>query len=113
MFYSEHDKPMNLFVRKTTNDIVFTYLSLPHEHVRSASLLVHHENETIHKMAHCNFTMFRCEWGSELATEEKMVVFRGMTDWLAAQNKTLSAYFVDTDDFLAWNIAQYNYGTFF
>ena len=104
-----NDKSNNVLSKKALDRIVFTYLSLPDES-KQASLLIHHEDGASHKMFHYNFTMIRCMWGCDMTIEDKVQVFRGMSDWLTAHNETLKGNFVDTDDYLAWNIAQYTEG---
>lgn len=74
------------------------------------SVLLHAEH--VHArptwLLHYNDTIFDCIWAAgNLTVDQKTLVFRDMTTWLATHNRTLKGQFVYDDDFLAWNVAQY------
>tara|TARA_B110001450_G_scaffold247268_1_gene262160 strand:- start:2035 stop:2370 length:336 start_codon:yes stop_codon:yes gene_type:complete len=107
--FTPNDKARNIFVNRGLGKIVFTYMSQSN-HDMEASLLIHSENGVSHKMFHRNFTMFRCDWDCDTTFDDKIMVLRGMSEWLRVYNVTLNGHFVETEDYLAWNVAQYNDG---
>lgn len=86
------------------------YTAFISEQGQPFSLLVYHDSETddYHKFLHHNYTMFRCLWNPNMTMYDKVDIFRDMSSWLLSNNETLKAGFVETDDYLAWNIATYN-----
>ena len=66
------------------------------------------DEDNIHMFLHYNYTMFRCYWGCPATAEEKVSIFQDMYTWLKSFNCTLNANFYENDDWLTWNIAQYN-----
>jgi hypothetical protein len=72
------------------------------------ALLIRTDCDATHIFWHYNFTMLRCMWGDEMMIQDKISVFRDLSNWLQAHNYTLQADFYEADDLLAWNIAEYN-----
>jgi hypothetical protein len=106
--FTPNDKARNIFLNRGPGRIFFTYLSQSNADMQ-ASLLIHSENGVAHKIFHHNFTIFRCDWDSDdTSFEDKITVFRGMRDWLNTYNETLNGHFVETEDYLAWNVAQFD-----
>ena len=75
-------------------------------------LMIYYENteDITHKFIHYNFTMVESVWGSKIATDEKIAVFKEMRAWLNKYNQTLKAFFENDNDLLAWHVASYDSG---
>ena len=73
---------------------------------RPPSLLITMDEICSHKFLHHDFHMFRCIWGKAMMTDEKASVFADMDRWLDTYNVSLTADFVENDDWYAWCIYQ-------
>ena len=72
------------------------------------AVLVRTDANSTHIFLHYNFTMLRCLWGTDMTMYGKILVFRDMIQWLESHNHCLKANLYEPDDWLAWNIAEYD-----
>ncbi len=108
LILSGNAKHNNVLLKEVMGQGIYTFVSQP----TFPALLVHMDGDVSHKFFHYNTTMFRCLWGESMTVNDKVVVFRGMSEWIAAHNLTLDGNFAEPDDFIAWNTFQFGDGEF-